>query len=316
MPFVITKAKRKPSYIDAPAETPEQKAEFAIEVKTTPPMARAIGRIWKFLDASEMAKGATPSAMLEHVNWYNPASFESVNEWAPVLNQLANAYSSATEMRGQAEVRIHGFDGQVMFTVQKRKASVTIPANRDSWLWIATQSSDLVTKINVQQREMLRVILAEAFAMGTRPDDIAKEISKLVGLTDRYAKAVLNRKALMIENGASDEAAEIAAERYADQLGKSRARTIARTEIKDAQSEGQLGAWRMLRNEGMIPVEATKEWMAVEGSPRTSDICLELDGQIVPIDGLFYSGVLGQEIERAPAHPNCRSIVRLRLPEN
>ena len=316
MPLVITKSKRKPSYIDAPAETPEQRAEFAIEAKTTPPMARAVQRVWGFLDISNISQGSTPSAMLAHVNWYNPASLESINEWKPVLDQLANAYRSAVELRGQAEVRIHNFDSKVRFTVQKR---VNVPPNLDSWIWIATKSSELVTNITNQQREMLREILAEAFARGVRPDDIADEIEKLIGLTDRYAKAVFNRKELMLDSGVPEAAAESAAMKYAKQLGRSRARTIARTEIKDAQSKGQLDAWKMLRNEGMIEPEATKEWVEVEGSPRTSDVCKELGAEgrsIVGIDENFYSDVLGREIERPPAHPNCRSIVRLILPEN
>ena len=72
-----------------------------------------------------------------------------------------------------------------------------------------------------------------------------------------------------------------------------RAETISRTEIRTADTQGNLIGWKQ---SGVV---AGKEWLAHDGC---CDDCQALDGQQVGIDEQFDDG-------DPPAHPNCRCTV-------
>jgi SPP1 gp7 family putative phage head morphogenesis protein len=76
---------------------------------------------------------------------------------------------------------------------------------------------------------------------------------------------------------------------------------IARTEIQIAQNEGRQEGWNQAAEQGYVDVEAQKMWVIAEDE-RTCDICVELDGEIVPWNETFSSG------HETPGrvHPNCR----------
>ena len=83
----------------------------------------------------------------------------------------------------------------------------------------------------------------------------------------------------------------------------SRAKTIARTEGNRIRNEAHNRAYMDSGIDGM------KEWSAHEDS-RISDVCKNLNGQKVPLDGVFTAtnkDNAGEQFVTPPAHPNCRS---------
>jgi SPP1 gp7 family putative phage head morphogenesis protein len=76
-------------------------------------------------------------------------------------------------------------------------------------------------------------------------------------------------------------------------LSRSRAETIARTEIVRAHAEGQLDSMQQL---GVDEVGVQVEWLATEDGNQC-DECSDLEGSVLPIDEA--RGML-------PRHPNCR----------
>ncbi len=79
-----------------------------------------------------------------------------------------------------------------------------------------------------------------------------------------------------------------------------RADLIARNEVMTAANEGQREAWGQAVDEGLLPPDATVEWIA------TSDACPDceaLDGTTRPIDGEYDDPDAG---DGPPLHPNCR----------
>lgn len=78
-----------------------------------------------------------------------------------------------------------------------------------------------------------------------------------------------------------------------------RADVIARTETMAAANEGQRDAWDQAVEDGLLPEDARRVWIA------TSDacpICEELDGQETTLDGEYPD----DGGDGPPAHPNCR----------
>jgi hypothetical protein len=130
------------------------------------------------------------------------------------------------------------------------------------------------------------------------------------GLTVRYADAVVNRAARLARQ--NPDISHVDLKRKVDQYGaklrRSRARTIARTELMRASNQGRLeGMWQAADRGLVDPTLAKKQW--VTSSFDVCPICVPLNGVTVGIRDSF-----GPPGQAPPAHPNCRCTVRM-LPD-
>lgn len=164
----------------------------------------------------------------------------------------------------------------------------------ESIAWAEHHAAELVTQIGDDTRDAIRLIVVRGFDEGTPPRPLARLIREGIGLTERDAGAVMNRRAELIE--ADDPDAEEKALAYEDKLLNRRAETIARTESIRAAHEGQQMRWEQAIENGLLTGDEEKVWIASEDA---CDICLDLDGQTVPILAEFPDG-------DPPRHPNCR----------
>lgn len=201
--------------------------------------------------------------------------------------------------------------GTRLKATRRPRENIAVPINPYSKAWIRKKSSSLVVEVSKQQRETVRKVLSSYFDQNAPIEATKEALKRTIGLHERYANAVETRRFQMLANGMDEDRADALADKYADQLLDSRVETIARTETKDAQSRGQADAWRIAEEEGYMPEGTKKRWVALDYSKRLSDICRELDGQVVDLNEPFFSKVLNEEVDRPPAHPNCRSTLVL-----
>jgi len=138
--------------------------------------------------------------------------------------------------------------------------------------WIRDNAADTVTGISRTTRETIRDLVDASFAEQFDVEDLADEIADVVG------------------------------------IDPSRAETIARTETMKASNAGQQLAWDQAAEEGLLTGDESMEWI-VTPDDRLCPICEPLDGQTVPLGGMF--DVDGEDVEGPPAHPNCRCTVGL-----
>lgn len=174
-------------------------------------------------------------------------------------------------------------------------------ANPEAIAWAERHAAELVTDITTEARAAIRTVVTEAFDAGMPPRETAKLIRASIGLTERDAGAVMKRQLKMLADGVNPSVATAKAEKYADKLLRRRAETIARTETMRASNEGQTQLWAQAREKGLLSATAMKVWIAYDPCP----ICAPLDGEIVPLDGVFSIG------GDPPAHPNCRCTIGL-----
>jgi hypothetical protein len=130
------------------------------------------------------------------------------------------------------------------------------------------------------------------------------------GLTVRYADAVVNRAARLVRQNPDISAVDLKrkADQYGAKLRRSRARTIARTELMRASNQGRLQGMWQAADQGLVdPTLAKKQW--VTSSFDVCPICVPLNGVTVGIRDSF-----GPPGQAPPAHPNCRCTVRM-LPD-
>jgi SPP1 gp7 family putative phage head morphogenesis protein len=167
----------------------------------------------------------------------------------------------------------------------------------------------MITAITDATREAIRRIVTLGIAtQQLTVKDMAGLIRTTIGLAPSQALALRNTYESTLSAGLaaglSREVATARAQKLADKVRargiKSRAETIARTEVMTAQNAGRYASWEAAAAKGLIKDNAQKEWVATE-SERTCSTCRPLDGRLVPWNSPFPG--IGN---MPPAHPRCR----------
>ena len=182
--------------------------------------------------------------------------------------------------------------------------------NEDALAWAKDYSAKLVVDITAETRDGIRTAVSKSIASGVPVDRLARNVRTIVGLTSRQAGAVSNYLDGLVDGGMAPGAADLKAQAYAARLRTQRARTIARTELIKASGEGQATLWKRLKKDGIVDAKARKRWRVTPDDRLDEDVCAPMDGQTVPLDELFTTG-LGDKVSMQPAHPNCRCVVVL-----
>ena len=191
-------------------------------------------------------------------------------------------------------------------------------SNPNSLAFAQRRAGELVTSIDNQTRYSVRQAIVDAFNEGLDYRATARRIKSVVGLHPRWAEAVTTYEkkefARLVQSGMKEANARTRASeratRYSESLKSKRATMIARTEIQIAQNEGRQEGWNQASEEGYVDAESQKMWIIAQDE-RTCPICIELDGEIVPWNGVFSSG------DETPGrvHPNCRCTMVIIPPE-
>lgn len=184
--------------------------------------------------------------------------------------------------------------------------------NPYSRVWMRERSGSMITNITEGTRSSLQKILDQSIRDGVGSKAIAKRIGDSVGLTPRMAAAVRTRRAKLEAEGRDPAQVERMTEKYRQKLLRRRGENIARTEIREAQNQGTLDAWKVGQDEGFVPGDVSMEWIAGFGSGRTCINCASMHGVIVPVHGKFDTP-LGQRA-RPPLHPSCRCTIGMVIP--
>lgn len=182
----------------------------------------------------------------------------------------------------------------------------------------STRTGLLIKDISEEMRLTIERTITEATLGDITWQTAAEQIAEYIPLTQRDAGAVRKYHDRMLKKyidrkGWNEKSArkyaKTLADKYAQKLTDSRARTIARTEIANAATEGQYIGWESGVQTGMIDAESTKEWIA---EPNACEYCAAIDGQTVRWDEEFP--ILGGKM-MPPAHPNCRCATALLPPD-
>lgn len=167
-------------------------------------------------------------------------------------------------------------------------------------------------------KENIRTIVTEAVSGKHTVQDAARAIRDSIGLTPQYERAVNRLRLDLIAGGLSGEALETKVDRYANKLLTARSKTIARTEIVQAQVTGQRTLWNEAATAGVFNRHTAKrrwqtnhEGTTKRGNPTPCPICEPMDNQEIPFGGAYTHpalgslNVFGEHLIGPPLHPNC-----------
>ena len=181
--------------------------------------------------------------------------------------------------------------------------------------WAKTRAGQLIVQVGDEVVALVRGVTGRLLNGEISLRAAKGEISRNVGLFDKWQKAVDNSyeqtlQRLIDEGYDIDDAEQMAADvaaKYSQRLIKVRASNIARTELATAQNQGRYLGWQQAAEKGLFnPDDVVKEWRTapefVSSKTEVCPICEPLDGLQAPIWDEFPE--IG--IVMPPAHPNCR----------
>lgn len=151
---------------------------------------------------------------------------------------------------------------------------------------VNTVVRDALAGIRNADRTAVRDAIRQGFLEGRTPQQTARAIRGLIGLTGRQADTLARFRGSLEEQGMPRARIEALVERMRRRQLRFRAETIARTETIRASAAGQAAAWEQAREAGLL----------APGSLLRRDFATP-DGVTVPYP---------------PAHPRCRCALALK----
>lgn len=117
------------------------------------------------------------------------------------------------------------------------------------------RSSSLITQVNHETIEAVRILIARGISEGIKPRELRLLIERNIGLRTDQTRALEN----FVKRGAT----EAQTRRYAKKLLRDRATLIANTESARAANEGQNEAWLQAVDGNWLPPDQQRVWMVV-----------------------------------------------------
>lgn len=186
--------------------------------------------------------------------------------------------------------------------------------------WITEHTAEMVTRVTDDQIKAIRYIVGESVTYKMGADETARYIRPIVGLTEQQTAANIkyynNIKAQMaadhprMKPGSIEQKARDAAAKYASKQHRTRADTIARTEIITAYHEGNDRGVRECISDGRLP-KMKKVW-STSLDAKVCSACQALEGVELDMDKEFSakSGRKTVTTSIPPLHPRCACAVK------
>ncbi len=193
------------------------------------------------------------------------------------------------------------------------------------------QAGRLITGLDSETRTAVRQIIVQGQREGLNVRNQAKQIRRIVGLTQRDALAVDRFLNASLEAGTRQTRAFQLADRMSNRLLRRRAENIARTETLNSANSGVRLSMETAQDQGLLPQSAELVWIVTPDS-RLCELCAPLDGVTVSLGDPFQTDVRatsfdvqGQKVTVAetvpmetmttlnpPLHPSCRCAIGLK----
>lgn len=186
--------------------------------------------------------------------------------------------------------------------------------------WMRSRGAALVTSSTQTQKDAISLLLEEKIREKYTVDELARLIRPTIGLYRQQTSAVEKYYSNMVENLTKDhprtkpevirQRALTQSTKYAERLHRQRAMTIAQTEMAYAYNYGTDEGIRQAQADFLIG-KVDKKW-CTSGDDNVCPECEQLDGAIIGMDEIFFSGNKTEyDISGLypPLHPRCACAV-------
>lgn len=220
--------------------------------------------------------------------------------WAVFHAEVSNALARIAGTAGRA-ARVHKSD---------KAPEITVATNPRSARWIKLHAGKLAVELSRQQHEVIRNVVSRGYNTGARPEDMAAQLQRSIGLTSRQEEAVSNFYLRAVDE--DEDTADARTDRYAQSQLVYRTENIARTENRSAVEHGRMDEWLQARDDGEISDASRRVWVSAHASQRLCELCEGMDGQEVGLEENFEADD-GTSVPCPPLHPQCRCTCEIRV---
>lgn len=168
--------------------------------------------------------------------------------------------------------------------------------------YASQRSAELIKEFGDSSKDAIRRLVGRAFDEGITPQRLARLISDSgIGITDRQALALERLRSRLEDDPSNDytqgDIDKIIGRQY-DRYLDYRSNLIARSEILEAEANGQRELWHQAAEDGLIGINSKRRWIGNQIS--ACDVCAGLDGEEATLFGFYPGGYSGPT-----AHPGC-----------
>jgi SPP1 gp7 family putative phage head morphogenesis protein len=269
-------------------------------------VARLVHNTWNsnaesltFEDLFELQRGGFPtSALTRWQQRYRKVLAEDLaQEWQEGIASAHKATVKATVIPSIA---------RVMETLPITAIAARFVDARRQLLEAAWSRRDLVN-LAAAVTELTRTGLLE----GLHPNELAKRIRPLVGLTQRHAKQLARLDQSLAAANTPKEKRERILNSTAARMIRQRAQTIAQTELATAFNYGVLQSFA--EAVAQTGIQAVKVYRTARDE-LVCPICAPMDGQRVDVNDTFPAALPDSDFTRfPPLHINCRCTINFEV---
>jgi hypothetical protein len=193
---------------------------------------------------AEAFEKGSPAHVVENIPWQ-----QSIEDLLPGFEKINESFDIAADLTYKT------------LPVSIQENLLTDLRNPSYKKFISDRFSQYLQDLNTDSQQAIQRIIQRSFTHGMRPKDAAREIITHLGLNDRQSIALMNFQMKLEMNQESPAKIKDLTDKYSDRLLKQRSVMIARTEIANANNQGQLSVWAQAQNEGLMDPETTlKQW--------------------------------------------------------
>ena len=166
-------------------------------------------------------------------------------------------------------------------------------------------AAKLIKDISKETERNIRLLISKSIREGLTPDEVARRIRVMIGLTTKQGQAADRFRDALIEQGLTQDLVDKRVRTFTDKLIRRRAQSISRTEILEALNRGQELALLQAQEKGLLTTGATKVVILTVGA---CPICLTVAGRGPVKLGHSFS------LPGPPFHIQCRCTIAIDTP--
>jgi hypothetical protein len=173
--------------------------------------------------------------------------------------------------------------------------------------FIVERFNKYLLDLNVEAQEHIQRQIMRSFSHAKHPSEVADDIIDHIGLNHRQSIALTNYQMGLKEKGVPEAQARRLSDDYETRLLEQRSIMIARTEIQNANNQGQLSVWQAAQDEGLLDAETTFKIWGTDRDP--CPICKSMKGKKVKLNEKWLIKYPNgkEKLADVPsdAHPHC-----------
>lgn len=171
--------------------------------------------------------------------------------------------------------------------------------------WARRYAARLVEGLTNETKRAMADAIAEFIRLQIPPEEGARMLRQMLGLTQQYARAVVNYQNDLRVRGIDPALIQRKADEYSRRLLNHRARMVARTETMRALQEGQRQGYTQAVEQGVLLPNRTRRQWVTANDERVCEVCGPMDGALTTLEQPWDTPA-GPLDKPTDSHPQCR----------